>query len=74
MIVSMCDGKRAKKYIGNIALLLPDIDLEDYNQKMRLAQNIIDKIVIYSSRSAHYLTLSTNIIYTHALVRVLQAM
>ena len=59
MIVSMCDGERAKKYIGNIALLLPDIDLEDYNQKMRLAQRIIDKTVIYSSRKAHYLTVSS---------------
>ena len=58
MIVSMCDGERAKKYIGNIAFFLPDIDLEDYNQKMRLAQRIIDKIIIYSSRSANYLTIS----------------
>ena len=57
----MGDNQRAKMYLGNVLFLLPDIDVRDYNQKMRLIQSIVGQVSVYSNRNDESLKMSNDI-------------
>ena len=67
LIVAMGDTQRAKLYLGNLVFLLPDIDLEHYNQKMNLIRNIVGRVAIYSQRDDEFMKVSVE---THQHVRL----